>query len=144
MFLTKILQIDCLFVCLIWFFSSYSRILHSYEDDNITGKGLQMFTYARHSWSLSSEISLACHTYCATYRTSVYKSHLWGPVTLTRIAEHLVVELSLPRWFYMESWLNQRSIIFHWTSVQNVRYEHDFHITFFNNDVLLEFRLLCV
>ena len=35
---------------------------------HVTGEGRQMLTYtrARHSWPLSSEGSLACHTYCDT------------------------------------------------------------------------------
>ena len=44
--------------------SSHSRIFHSYGDVNIAVEGLQIFTYARHSWPLSSEGSLTCHTYC--------------------------------------------------------------------------------
>ena len=32
----------------------------------ITGWGLQILTYSWHSWLLSSEGSLACHTYCDT------------------------------------------------------------------------------
>ena len=39
---------------------------HSYGDVTITGEGLQILTFARHSWSLSSEGSLSCHTYCDT------------------------------------------------------------------------------
>ena len=33
---------------------------------NITGDGLQIMTYVRHLWPLSSERSLACHTYYDT------------------------------------------------------------------------------
>ena len=51
------------FVCLLSFLS-HSRIFHSYGDISIAGEGLQILTYARHSWPLSSEGSLACHTYC--------------------------------------------------------------------------------
>ena len=51
------------FVCL--GFSSHSRdIFHSYGDVTITGEGLQILTYALHLWTLSSEGSLTCHTYC--------------------------------------------------------------------------------
>ena len=32
----------------------------------MTSEGLQILTYAQHLWSLSSEGSLACHTYCDT------------------------------------------------------------------------------
>ena len=44
-------------------------------------------------WLLSSEGSLASHTYCDS--GTVYDSHLRGPVTLTPIAERLAVERSL-------------------------------------------------
>ena len=54
------------FVCLFGGFSSHSRIFHLYGDVTIAGEGLQILTYARHSWPLSSEGSLACHTYCDT------------------------------------------------------------------------------
>ena len=43
-------------------FSSHTRIFHSFGDITIAGKGMQIKTYSRHS--LSSEGSLACHTYC--------------------------------------------------------------------------------
>ena len=51
-----------------WFldFSSHSRIFHLHGDVIITGEDLQILTYARHSWPLSSEGSLACHIYCDT------------------------------------------------------------------------------
>ena len=39
---------------------------HSYGDVTIVVESLQNLTHARHSWSLSSEDSLACHTYCDT------------------------------------------------------------------------------
>ena len=39
----------CLFF---WGFSSYSRIFYSYGDVTITGEGLQILTFARHSWPL--------------------------------------------------------------------------------------------
>ena len=52
-------------VCL-WFFRPTRKIFHSCEDVTIAGEGLQLLTYARHSWPLSSEGSLACHTYCDT------------------------------------------------------------------------------
>ena len=60
-------QVRILFVCLfVWGLSSHSRTFHSYGDVIITGEGLQILTYAQHSWPLSSESSLACHTYCDT------------------------------------------------------------------------------
>ena len=51
-----------LFVCLfVWGFSSNSRIFHSYGDVTIAAKGCK----------LSSEDSLACHTYCDTWHPLV-------------------------------------------------------------------------
>ena len=46
----------------VWGFSSHLRIFHLYGDVTIAGEGLQILTYARHVWPLSSEGSLACHT----------------------------------------------------------------------------------
>ena len=53
-----------LFVCL--GFIVLLEIFHSYVDVNITSEGLQILTFARHSWPLSSEGSLACNTYFDT------------------------------------------------------------------------------
>ena len=53
----------CLFL-FVWDFSPHSRIVHSYGDVTIAGEGLQILTFARHSWPLSSEGSLAYHTHC--------------------------------------------------------------------------------
>ena len=39
---------------------------HSYGDVTITGEGPQILTYAQHSGSLSSEVSLTSHTVCDT------------------------------------------------------------------------------
>ena len=52
----------CLFVCL--GVLSHWGIFHSFGD--VTGEGLQILAFARHSWLLSSEGSLAYHTYCDT------------------------------------------------------------------------------
>ena len=54
----------CLFVYL--GFSVPLENFHSFGDVNITGEGLQILTYARRSWPMSSERSLACHTYFDT------------------------------------------------------------------------------
>ena len=56
----------CLLVCFRVFFSSHLRIFYSYEDVTIVGEGLQIFTNAWHSWSLSSESNFACHIFCDT------------------------------------------------------------------------------
>ena len=57
-------QTSCLFV--LGGFHVPLESFHSYGDVNITSEGLQILTYARHSWPLCSEGSLACHTYCDT------------------------------------------------------------------------------
>ena len=41
-------------------------MFHSYKDVTITGEGLQILTYARHSWPFSREGSLACNAQCNT------------------------------------------------------------------------------
>ena len=54
-----------MFLCLfVWVFSSHSRVFYSFGDVTIACEGLQVLTFARLSWPLSSEGSLACHTYC--------------------------------------------------------------------------------
>ena len=55
----------CLFV-LVFFFGPNREIYHSYRDVTITCEGLQILTYAQYVWPLSSEGSLACHTYWDT------------------------------------------------------------------------------
>ena len=57
----------CLFVCS-WVFVRL-EIFHSYARE-----GLQILTYARHSWPLSSEGFFACHTYCdMVYKIKILK-----------------------------------------------------------------------
>ena len=73
------------FVCLlglfVWIFLSISRIFHSFGDVIITGEGLQILTYTRHS--LSSEGSSACLTYCQ--RGNPFQFHdLQGRVVMLR------------------------------------------------------------
>ena len=56
----------CLVVCMFaWGFSSHSIIFHWNGDVIINGERLKMLIYARHSWPLSSEAILACHSHCA-------------------------------------------------------------------------------
>ena len=89
------LWIVCLYVCLfVQCFTSHSETFHSYGDFTIACVGLQILTYARHLWPLSSEGSLASHI-PPWHGVSVYNGHFRGPVTLTPIAERLAVELSL-------------------------------------------------
>ena len=50
----------------------------------------------RQSWSLSSEGSFACYTYCTmTLDIRLYGNLRW-PLTLTTVAERLAVKLPLP------------------------------------------------
>ena len=81
----------CLFVCCL---SPHSIIFHLYGDVTITDEGLQILTYARYSWPLSNEGSLACHTYCDTRHPFIMV--ISETVTSTPIAKHLAVELALP------------------------------------------------
>ena len=53
-----------------------------------------LFLWVYRPTRLSSEGSLACHTYCDTGHP-IYNVHLRGPVTLAPIAERLGVQLSL-------------------------------------------------
>ena len=61
-----LVNIILVFILFVGIFLSHSRIFHSYGDVTNAGEWLQILIYARHSWSLSSEGSLACHTYCDT------------------------------------------------------------------------------
>ena len=56
-------RIKCLFI-----FGVYrpTWAFRTYGDVTIAGEGLQIMTYARHSWLLRNEGSLAYHTYCDT------------------------------------------------------------------------------
>ena len=56
-------RIKCLFI-----FGVYrpTWAFRTYGDVTIAGEGLHILTYARHSWLLRSEDSLANHTYCDT------------------------------------------------------------------------------
>ena len=62
---------DCVVLILIFMkggvCSSHSRIFHSFGDVTIIGEGLQIWTFTRHSWPLSSASSfITGHTYCDT------------------------------------------------------------------------------
>ena len=47
-------------------FSVPPKNFQSFEDVTIADEGLQILTYAWHSWPLSSEGYLTCHIYCDT------------------------------------------------------------------------------
>ena len=63
------------------------------ETSTLPVKGCKSLTYARHSWPLNGEGSLACITLCQT-GVSVYNVHLRELMALTLIAERFAVELS--------------------------------------------------
>ena len=56
------------FICLFVFVEFIVPLenFHLYGDVTIAVEGLQILTYARHSWTLSSEGSLTCHAHCDT------------------------------------------------------------------------------
>ena len=56
----------CFCCCFCGVYRTSLKMFHSYDDVTIAGEGLQILNYARHSWTLSSEGSLMCHTYCDT------------------------------------------------------------------------------
>ena len=70
----------------VWSLLSHSRIFHLYGDIIIAGEGLQILTYAQHSWPLSNEGSLTCHTYCDTGLPFIMVIAK-GPLTLTPVAD---------------------------------------------------------
>ena len=77
-----------IYLMIVWSFSSHSKIFHSFGDVTIAGEGLHILTYVQHSWPLSSEGSLACHTYWEMgHPFIIINSHLQGPVTLAPNAE---------------------------------------------------------
>ena len=69
------------------------NFFHSYEDVTNICEGLQILSFVRHSWPLSSEFFSMPHL--LSQGASVYNGHLRGPVTFTPVAERLAVELSL-------------------------------------------------
>ena len=54
--------------------SSDSRIFYSYVEVIIISERLQILTYARYLWPLSSEVSQACYTFCHTEHPSIMVS----------------------------------------------------------------------
>ena len=81
----------------LWGITSHSIIFQSYGDVTITGKELQILTYARHSLPLSCEGSWACHTYCNMGHPfiMVISEHPWHSRLLPRIGSGAVTT-----WFY--------------------------------------------
>ena len=86
----------------VWGSTSHLRMFHSYGDVNIAFEGLQILTYARHSRPLSSEDSLACHTYCDTWHPCIlaisedpWHSHIlprvWQLTAVTTSCDNITV-----------------------------------------------------
>ena len=78
-----------MFVCL---FLEFIVPLDVYVDVTIAGEGLQILNNARHSWPLSSEGSLACHTYCVTG----YPFIMVIPETFILFLQHLKIRFFKP------------------------------------------------
>ena len=56
LFLSRLEYLILCTICLfVWGFTSHSRIVRVYRDFTITGEGLLILIYTRHSWPLSSE-----------------------------------------------------------------------------------------
>ena len=89
----------CFFV---WGFSSHSRIFHSYEDITIASEGLQILTYAPHSWPLSSKGSLASTPACdivlywSSPRTRDTHRYCWVELALLRFVVARIRTPNLP------------------------------------------------
>ena len=92
------LRISCLIKRIVVYHCRYHMMIcfcrAVFVDVTIIGEGLQILTYARQLWPLSSEGSLEFYTFCDTGHTFII--HFRGPVTLIPIAERFTVELSLP------------------------------------------------
>ena len=89
----------CLFV---WGVTSLSRMFHSYGYITTTSEGLQILTFVRHSWPLSSEGSSACHIYCNT-------GHLFI-IVISEDPWHSHLLQSIPQWSYQYLFLRLRSV----------------------------------
>ena len=74
----------CFFLC-VWFFVPLDNSLLIRRHHHYRWRVAIFFTYARDSWPLTSECSLACHTYCDA--ASVYNGHLRESMTPTPIAK---------------------------------------------------------
>ena len=92
--LKNVVFLDCLFVCLFGVYSQTREFFTHMETSLLRVKGCKFLTYARHSWQLSSEGSLACQN-LLQHGPTVYNGHLRGTVTHIFVAERLGVELSL-------------------------------------------------
>ena len=77
----------------------------------ITGGGLRFLTYARHSWLLSSEGSLACHTYSDTGWSSprTRDAHSYCREVSSRAVTTSFFDLGLSRLDFEHSTFRMRS-----------------------------------
>ena len=85
---TKKPPLICLFI---WDLTFNSRTFHLFGDVTSVGEGLQILTYTRHSWPLSSEDSLASHIYCD-------RSHPFIMVISEEHARRTIYTTAQPRW----------------------------------------------
>ena len=75
-------------------FSSYSRIFHSYGDSPLPLKAANFDLCS--ALMAIEQLGFFSVPHLLWHGASVFNSHVHGPVTLTLIAKHLAVELSLP------------------------------------------------
>ena len=78
------------FVCLLGFIIPLENFSHIWRRQQAANFYLDSALMAIEQWGFFSVLHLLWHG------ASIYNGHLWGPVTLTPIAERLAVELSLP------------------------------------------------
>ena len=57
--------ISCILCLFVWFFPTREFFTYM-QTSPLPVKGCKLLTYARHSWPLSSEGALTCHTHCDT------------------------------------------------------------------------------
>ena len=99
----------------VWGLSSHPRIFHSYGDvSTIPVKGCK-FTYARHSWPLSSEDSLASHTYCDTGHPRTRDTHTYCLALSSGAVTTCFYDLGLLGWdsnttFHLRGLLHRRGL----------------------------------
>ena len=90
LFITSHKKNDRFFIDLSVVFRPNREFFTHTETSPLPVKGLQILTYAEHSWPLSCEGSLACHTFCDTGHLFImvifedlWHSHLFGSGAIT-------------------------------------------------------------
>ena len=124
---------SCSFDCLFWGFPSHSRFFHLFGRVTITSEGWRTTSFDLYSalmaieqWGFFNVPHLLWH------KPSLYHGHLWGPVTITFVAERLALELSRPvlttllcpnwNWTLISCMLGERSTTKHIVAVSRIWY----------------------